>query len=82
MFHLSDLKSERIVLYSARTGQRVFALNVSPVVPAVQMFAVSPREDELAVLTTDRITLYRIPRILDHELSKSGEGSAAAGPAW
>lgn len=81
VFHLSDLKSERIVLYSARTGQRVFALNVSPVVPAVQMFAVSPREDELAVLTTDRITLYRIPRIPDHELSKVGEGSATAGPA-
>jgi len=31
-------------------------------VPAVQTFAISPREEELAVLTTDHITLYRIPQ--------------------
>lgn len=61
VFHMSDLKSERIVLYSTKTGQRIFAVNVSPVVPAVQMFAISPRADELAVLTTNRITVYRIP---------------------
>ena len=71
VFHTSDLKSERIVLYSARTGQRILALNVSPVVPAVQTFAISPREDELAVLTTDQITLYRVPRVFDHEPAKT-----------
>jgi hypothetical protein len=66
VFHTSDLKSERIVLYSAKTGKRILALNVSRVVPAVQTFAISPGEEELAVLTTDQITLYRIPQILDH----------------
>ena len=66
VFRTSDLKSERIVLYSARTGQRILALNVSPVVPALQTFAISPQEDELAVFTTDQITLYRIPRSADH----------------
>jgi hypothetical protein len=76
VFHVSDLKSERIVLYSARTGHRILGLNVSPVVPAVQTFAISPREDKLAVLTTDQITLYRIPRILDHELSKTDSPSS------
>ena len=66
LFHTTDLKNERIVLYTARTGKQVLALNVSPVLPAVQMFAISPHEEELAVLTTDQITLYRIPEILDH----------------
>ena len=62
VFRTSDLKSERVTLYSARTGHRILSLNVSPVVPAVQTFAISPREEELAVLTTDHITLYRIPQ--------------------
>ena len=62
VFRTSDLKSERVALYSARTGHRILSLNVSPVVPAVQTFAISPREEELAVLTTDHITLYRIPQ--------------------
>ena len=62
VFRPSDLKSERVALYSAKTGHRILALTVSPVVPAVQTFAISPREEELAVLTTDHITLYRIPQ--------------------
>ena len=67
VFHPSDLKSERVVLYSVKTGHRILALSVSPVVPAVQAFAISPQEKELAVLTGDRITLYRIPpRNLEH----------------
>jgi hypothetical protein len=73
VFHMSDLKSQRIVLYSARTARRIFSLNVFPVVPAVQTFAISPHGDELAVLTTDKITLYPIPLILDHELTQSGD---------
>ena len=62
VFRTSDLKSERVALYSAKTGHRVLALSVSPVVPAVQAFAISPGEEELAVLTTDHITLYRVPQ--------------------
>jgi hypothetical protein len=67
VFRPSDLKSERVVLYSTKTGHRLLALSISPVVPAVQTFAISPGEEELAVLTTGHITVYRIPqRTLDH----------------
>jgi hypothetical protein len=62
VFRTSDLKGERVVVHSAKTGHRILSLNVSPVVPAVQTFAISPRENELAVLTTDHIALYRIPQ--------------------
>jgi hypothetical protein len=66
LFHTSDLKSEHIVLYTARAGKRILALNVSPVLPAVQTFAISPDEAKLAVLTTDQIAIYRVPDIVDH----------------
>jgi len=61
VFRPSDLESERIVLYGAKTGQRIFELKISPAVPAVQTFAISPREEQLAVLTAGQIALYRIP---------------------
>jgi hypothetical protein len=61
VFHPSDLQSERIALYSAKTGQCIFAINNSPTVPAVQTFAISPAEEQLAVLTAGQIALYRIP---------------------
>jgi len=54
------------VLYNARAGKRILALNVSPVLPAVQTFAISPDEAKLAVLTTDQIAIYRVPDIVDH----------------
>lgn len=66
LFHTSDLKSEHIALYAARTGKRLLALNVSPVLPAIQTFAMSPDEGEIAVLTTDQIAVYRVPEAVDH----------------
>jgi hypothetical protein len=67
VFRPSDLESERIVLYSARSGQRIFELKISSAVPAVQTFAISPREEQLAVLMAGQIALYRIPaRPLEH----------------
>ncbi len=60
-FHPSDLQSERIALYSAKTGQCIFAVNNLSTVPAVQTFAISPAEEQLAVLTAGQIALYRIP---------------------
>lgn len=66
LFHTSDLKSEHIVLYTAKAGKRILALNVSPVLPAVQTFAISPDEVEIAVLTTDQLTVYRLPELVDH----------------
>jgi hypothetical protein len=67
VFRPSDLESERIVLYSAKSGQRIFELKISSAVPAVQTFAISPREEQLAVLMAGQIALYRIPaRPLEH----------------
>ena len=60
-FHPADLQSERIALYSAKTGECVFAVKNLPAVPAVQTFAISPREEQLAVLMAGQIALYRIP---------------------
>ncbi len=60
-FHPSDLQNERIALYSAKTGQWIFAVNNLLTVPAVQTFAISPAEEQLAVLTAGQIALYRIP---------------------
>jgi hypothetical protein len=66
-FHPSDLESDRIALYSVKTGRRIFAITNSPAVPSVQTFAISPREDQLAVLMAGQIALYRIPsRPSDH----------------
>ena len=62
----SDLQGERIALYSAKTGRRIFALKDSLAVPAVQTFAISPQEERLAVLMTGQITLYRIPASAEH----------------
>jgi hypothetical protein len=66
-FHPSDLESDRIALYSVKTGRRIFAITNSPAVPSVQTFAISPRENQLAVLMAGQIALYRIPsRPSDH----------------
>jgi hypothetical protein len=60
-FHPSDLQSERIALYSTKTGQCIFAVNNLLTVPAVQTFAIFPAEEQLAVLTAGQIAFYRIP---------------------
>jgi hypothetical protein len=69
-FHPSDLQSERIALYSARTGQCIFVVNNLLTVPAVQTFAISPAEEQLAVLTAGQIAFYRIPTHPNFHLHK------------
>jgi hypothetical protein len=60
VFNLSGLKSARVAVYRATSGRRIFSVTLSDPVPAVQTFAISPREDQLALLKAAEITFYRI----------------------
>lgn len=61
VFRPSDLQSEHITIYGAKNGKRIISLDIPGPVPAAQMFAISPREDQLAVLMSDQIVFYRVP---------------------
>jgi hypothetical protein len=60
-FQTSDLESERIAVYRAGNGERVFSVAVASPAPTVQTFVLSPSGDQLAVLEGDKIALYEIP---------------------
>lgn len=60
VFKPSDLKSARVAIYSATNGRRIFSLELPDPVPAVQTFAISPKEDQLAILTASEIAFYRL----------------------
>ncbi|MGA7218390.1 MAG: hypothetical protein WBX38_08755 [Candidatus Sulfotelmatobacter sp.] len=60
-FQTSDLLNERIAVYRAENGQRVFSIAVAAPAPTVQTFVLSPAGDRLAVLEGDKIALYQIP---------------------
>ena len=60
IFKPSDLKSARVTLYRAENGRRIFSIRLPDPVPAVQTFAISPREDQVALLKADEIAFYRV----------------------
>jgi hypothetical protein len=60
VFKPSDLKSARVTVYRAENGRRIFSIAVSDPVPAVQTFAISPGEDQVALLKVDEIAFYRV----------------------
>ena len=60
VFKPSDLKSARVTVYQAKNGRRIFSIGLPDPVPAVQTFAISPREDQVALLKADEITFYRM----------------------
>jgi hypothetical protein len=60
-FQTSDLVGERIAVYRAENGERLFAITIAAPVPTVQSFALSPAGDLLAVLQGDQLALYKIP---------------------
>lgn len=60
-FQTSDLQNERIAVYRAENGERIFSVAVATPAPTVQTFALSPAGDRLAVLEGDKIALYEIP---------------------
>jgi hypothetical protein len=60
VFKPSDLKSARVTVYRATNGRRIFSVALPDPVPAIQAFAISPREDQVALLKADEIAFYRI----------------------
>jgi hypothetical protein len=60
VFKSSDLKSARVAVYQAKNGRRIFSIRLPDPVPAVQAFAISPREDQVALLRADEIAFYRV----------------------
>jgi|SRR5271165_1736795 len=60
VFKPSDLKSARVAVYRAKNGRRIFSVRLPDPVPAVQTFAISPGEDQVALLRADEIAFYRV----------------------
>jgi hypothetical protein len=60
VFKPSDLKAARVTIYSVKNGRRIFSIGFPDPIPAVQTFAISPREDQLAILTASGIAFYRL----------------------
>jgi len=60
VFKPSDLKTSHVAVYRATNGRRVFSIGVPDLVPAVQTFAISPREDQVAFLKAGEIAFYQV----------------------
>ena len=60
-FKPSDLKSSHVAVYQATNGHCIFSIGVRDLAPAVQTFAISPREDQMAILKAGEIVFYRVP---------------------
>jgi hypothetical protein len=60
VFKPSDLKSSHVAVYRATNGHHIFSIGVRDLVPAVQTFAISPREDQMAILKAGEIVFYRV----------------------
>ena len=60
VFKPSDLKSARVTVYRATNGHRIFSIALPDLVPSVQTFAISPREDQVALLKSGEIAFYRV----------------------
>jgi hypothetical protein len=60
-FQTSDLTGERIAVYRAENGERLFAVSIAAPVPSVQSFALSPDGELLAVLQGDQLAFYKVP---------------------
>jgi hypothetical protein len=57
-FRVADIAAQRIAVYRAENGDRIFSLNVASPVPTVQSFVLSPDGQQLAVLQGDQIAIY------------------------
>jgi hypothetical protein len=60
-FQTSDLAGERIAVYRAENGERLFAITIASPAPTVQSFALSPDGELLAVLQGDQLSFYKVP---------------------
>ena len=60
VFKPSELKSSQVAVYRAKDGRRIFSIKMPDLVPAVQAFAISPREDQVALLKASEIAFYQV----------------------
>jgi hypothetical protein len=60
VFKPSELKSSHVAVYRATNGHRIFSMGVPDLAPAVQTFAISPREDQVAFLKAGEIAFYQV----------------------
>jgi hypothetical protein len=60
VFRPSDLKTSHVAVYRATNGHRLFSIGVPDLMPAVQTFAISPREDQMAFLKAGEIAFYKV----------------------
>jgi hypothetical protein len=63
IFHLSDLTSEHLRVYSAVDGKTLISVHASAPLASVGGFAIAPDGRELAVLTREQILIYALPRV-------------------
>jgi len=61
IFHPSDLKSERVRVYSAANGKRLFTAQVPAPSPSQGGFAITPDGRQMAILTREQIVIYAVP---------------------
>jgi hypothetical protein len=59
-FKPSELKSSHVAVYRAKNGRRIFSIGMPDLVPAVQAFAISPSEDQMAFLKSTEIAVYQV----------------------
>ena len=60
VFKPSELKSSYVAVHRAKNGRRVFSIGVRDLAPTVQAFAISPREDQMALLKASEIAFYQL----------------------
>jgi hypothetical protein len=60
VFKPSELKGSHVAVYRAKNGRRIFSIGMRDLVPAVQAFAISPREDQMAFLKASEIAFYQL----------------------
>jgi len=60
VFKPSALKGSHVAVYREANGRRIFFIGVPDLVPAVQAFAISPREDQMALLKSSEIAFYKV----------------------
>ena len=76
VFRGTDLESQRIGVYDSRTGHPLLGIRFPSPVPTTQTFSLSPTGNILAVLTKDKVALYKVPPTQ----ARSGLGNTNSGP--
>jgi hypothetical protein len=59
-FKPADLQSSHVTVYRAKNGRRIFSIGLPDLAPAVQTFAISPRENQMAFLKSDEVAFYQL----------------------